>query len=176
MKDLFQSVPQVGCVEWIGLRPARREPLIVVPQVTVDSETGLDGDRYDGKPGGKRMVTLIQAEHLAAVAQILGQSSVDPGLLRRNIVVSGINLLSLNAPGLELEFEIGSARLKMTGNCHPCSRMEENLGPGGYAAMRGHGGITSTVIRSGKICLGDSVQLCLPLTESADELGASNTQ
>ena len=78
---------------------------------------------------------------------MLGQGSVDPGLTRRNIVVRGINLLAMK----DKQFQIGEVVLEMTGLCHPCSRMEENLGPGGFNAMRGHGGITARVIKGGKV-------------------------
>ncbi len=161
MKQLLATMPQVGKVEWIGVRPGRREPLDVLPSVDVSLE-GLVGDRYRGKAGGPRMVTLIQQEHIATVASILNIEAIDPGLLRRNLVVSGINLQALK----KRRIQIGGAILEVTGNCPPCSRMEENLGSGGYNAMRGHGGITATVIQGGTINCDDSVKC---LTEATNE-------
>ena len=63
--------------------------------VQIDLDKGLEGDRFSGRTGNPRQVTLIQQEHLAVIAACLGQESIDPSLLRRNIVVSGINLLAL---------------------------------------------------------------------------------
>lgn len=150
---LLSSVPRAGTVEWIGVRPARREPMIVVDSAEAREGRGLTGDRFRGGASSKRQVTLIQAEHLTVIGQLLGRDTVDPALLRRNIVVSGINLLSLNGA----QFTIGGALLEGTGGCHPCSRMEETFGPGGYSALRGHGGITARVIRDGIIRVGDRV-------------------
>ena len=155
MKQLLATMPQVGRVEWIGVRPGRREPIKVLPSVNVSLE-GIVGDRYRGKAGGPRMVTLIQQEHITTVASILKLEAIDPSLLRRNVVVSGINLQALK----KRRIQIGHAILEVTGNCPPCSRMEENLGSGGYNAMRGHGGITATVIHDGEISCGDAVK-CL---------------
>lgn len=143
-----------GRVQWIGLRPAREEKLNVVTEVQATVEKGLVGDRFSGKPGADRQVTLIQSEHLDVVAGLLGEASIDPGLLRRNIVVSGINLTALKGT----EFAIGDAIFRGTGACPPCGRMERNLGPGGFSAMRGHGGITATVIQDGTISIGDEVR------------------
>ena len=155
IKELLRTIPQVGTVEWLSIRPARKEPVQLVQSITIDEETGIVGDHFSGKPGSKRQVTLIQAEHLPVIAAILQTDEIDPILLRRNIVVRGINLQSLR----NLEFQIGDAILFGTGPCAPCSRMEENLGPGGYNAMRGHGGITAKVIQSGKVSVGDQVAI-----------------
>jgi MOSC domain-containing protein YiiM len=155
MKRLLNTLPQTGRVEWIGLRPAKRVDMQIVESAQVTTENGLVGDRYSGQ-SGKRQVTLIQQEHLDAVAKFLSIEKIDVALTRRNILVSGINLLALK----DHQFRIGeSVILETTGHCHPCSRMEENFGPGGYNAMRGHGGLTTRVILGGTIKVGDVVRL-----------------
>jgi MOSC domain-containing protein YiiM len=156
LNELMQTFAHSGKVEWLSYRPGptSRGEVLVVDEIEVSEKKGIENDRYKGN-SKKRQVTLIQAEHIEAVSEILKKESIDPTLLRRNIVVSGLNLLALN----NLEFKIGDAILKMTGYCHPCSRMEQNLGMGGYNAMRGHGGITCMVIKGGKIKIGDAVSL-----------------
>lgn len=154
LKELMKTLPQQGQVEWLGIRAQRRAPLISLESIIVSSVDGIDGDHYKAR-SQKRQVTLIQAEHLKAIAGFLGRESVKPESLRRNIVVSGINLLALK----EKQIAIGEVVLEMTGLCHPCSRMEEEFGPGGYNAVRGHGGITAQVHRDGVIRLGDSIRI-----------------
>lgn len=154
IKELMRNMPQTGRVEWVSIRPGRRVPVQPLEEVLAIEDEGLSGDHY-GKKGGNRQVTLIQAEHLDSVASILKIEKADPGLTRRNIVVSGINLLAF----ADQQFRIGEAVLEMTGACHPCSRMEENFGEGGYNAMRGHGGITARVVQGGTIRIGDEVKL-----------------
>ncbi|CAN5409026.1 MOSC domain-containing protein [soil metagenome] len=141
-----------GRVTWIGVRPARKAPLVALDRAEITRETGLVGDHYSGRPGGKRQVTLIQAEDLAAIAGYLGRD-VTPGDLRRNLVVAGINLRALK----DRRFQVGEAVLEATDDCHPCSRMETLLGPGGYNAVRGHGGITARVVNGGLVRMGDAV-------------------
>ncbi len=155
LHQLLRTLPQRGCVQWIGLRPGREEPMVTVQAVDVEIGSGLVGDRYKGNVESTRQITLIQAEHLVALGSVLGRAPIDPGLLRRNIVVTGINLLALH----QARFRIGPVLLEGTGLCHPCSRMEAALGPGGYNAMRGHGGITAKVLEAGRVRLGDEVSL-----------------
>jgi MOSC domain-containing protein YiiM len=151
-KELFDQFSQAGSVAWIGIRSDRKIPLTETRSVMAIQDRGLAGDRYQ-KKGGSRQVTLIQQENLDSIASFLGKDKIDPQQTRRNIVVRGINLLALKGK----QFKIGEAILEYSGDCHPCSRMEENLGPGGYNAMRGFGGITAKVIKSGEIILNSSV-------------------
>ena len=156
---LMNAPVRPGLVEWIGLRPARRGDMQVVDVAILDAHSGIVGDRYAGR-SGNRQVTLIQSENLAAIAAHLGLDCVLPGQLRRNVVVSGLNLLALK----DRPFRLGTALLQMTGDCHPCSRMEEIFGPGGYNAVRGHGGITARVLEAGEVRVGGAIRPCASIS------------
>jgi MOSC domain-containing protein YiiM len=166
LSALFAAPMQPGHVVWIGVRPERGAPLISLESVAAEAGKGLKGDRYKTKSNGARQVTLIAAESLAAIASYMRRAEVGPALLRRNIVVQGINLLALK----NKRFRIGEAILEYSGECHPCSRMEDNLGVGGYNAVRGHGGITARILESGNIACGDPVQV-VAMTETGKESG-----
>ena len=152
INELLDTLPQLGKLEWIGIRPGKQQPMLSQNSADLSTKLGLVGDRYQGR-SGDRQITLLQAEHLPVIASLSGHDKVPPELLRRNLLVSGINLLALK----DKTFYIGSAELVGTGLCHPCSRMESLLGPGGYNAMRGHGGITARVVSDGQTKLGDTV-------------------
>ena len=147
-------VPQVGTVTWIGVRPERDAPMRELDEVVADVDHGLVGDRY--RSAGSRQVTLMQAEHLPVIGALTGARTIEPELLRRNLVVSGINLLSVR----KLRFAIGDEVILVgTSACAPCEKMEEALGPGGFQAMRGHGGICARIERGGRIRRGDRVRV-----------------
>lgn len=149
---LMANLPRPGRVEWIGLRPKRDVPMQAVEEALAQTGIGLVGDRYAGG-SGKRGVTLIQAEHLPAIAALAGRDSLDPALLRRNVVVSGLPLVALKGR----RFRLGEALLEGTEDCDPCSRMEDALGPGGYNAMRNHGGLCARILEGGRIRRGDAL-------------------
>ena len=153
----METLPQQGHVTWIGLRPAKKATMQIVDTVDAYTDTGLVGDRYSGRTG-KRQVTLIQQEHLSVIASMMNIPTCPPEMLRRNIAVSGLNLLALK----NKKFHIGTAIFEYTGLCHPCSFMEDIFGEGGYNAIRGHGGITARVIQNGVIKLNDIVHTHAP--------------
>lgn len=153
MARLLDAPMRPGRLVWIGLRPERRAPMVAVEQALLEPGRGLAGDRWRGAATGGRQVTLVSAEHLGAIAGFLGLDAVAPERLRRNLVVEGVNLLALKGR----RFRVGDALLECSGECHPCSRMEEEFGPGGYNAVRGHGGITARVVEGAVIRIGGTV-------------------
>lgn len=166
LRDLTKHMHQPGRLDRIYVRPAQGAPCLSLDQTLALPQLGLKGDRASIKPssqanGSKRQVTLLQAEHLPVIAALTGQKKVDPALLRRNLIVSGFNLLAAKSlfKDQPMQLCIGEVVLEITGPCEPCSRMEHVLGRGGYNAMRGHGGVTARVIRGGLLTTGDTVRL-----------------
>jgi MOSC domain-containing protein YiiM len=164
LQALSLGFPRDGTLDRILLRPRRGVPMVAVASVAAIEGLGLAGDRTAQRPGarvgGKRQVTLIQSEHLPVIASLLGRERIDPAVLRRNLVVSGINLLAARSLFRDrpLVLRIGDeVEIEVSGPCEPCSRMEQALGVGGYNALRGHGGVTAGVLKGGSINLGDAV-------------------
>ena len=151
---LMATLPQTGRVEWIGLRPGRHATMQEADEAIAVTGAGLVGDRYMSSSGvGKRGVTLIQAEHLPVIAALSGHDALPPATFRRNLVVSGLPLVALKGR----RFRVGDVLLEGTDACDPCSLMEAALGPGGYNAMRGHGGLCARIVEGGTLRRGDRV-------------------
>ena len=143
-------------IEWIGVRPRRREPLMAVTEAEAVADLGLRGDhRMTKTPGSGRQVTFISREFVTQIEQHLGKNGLDPAVLRRNIVVSGINLNALRRQ----QFWFGEALFEATQLRHPCARMEAEPGPGGGVALVGYGGLCAKVLQTGQIAIGDSLRL-----------------
>lgn len=149
LAEMMSRHASKGRLDWIGLRATRRS--LVAP--VADVEVTLDGLTGDHGRAGKRAVTLIQAEHLPVIASLCGRGEVHAAELRRNLVVSGINLAALRKG----QVRIGNVVVMIEGPCPPCSRMEEILGSGGYNAVRGHGGWYASVVDPGRLRVGDTV-------------------
>ena len=171
MDQLKRNFVQTGRVEWIGLRPARGLPMKQVMQANAVAGTGLEGDRAGGYSGSKRQVTLIQSEYLAVVQSFLPAVDVTPANLRRNLVISGINLNAL----LKQVVVIGDVQMEITGLCHPCKKLEQQLGLGVFNALRGHGGLTAKILSSGPICIGDALEVRLQEIPGQEQQGSQAT-
>ena len=124
--------------------------------VTVDQ--GIHGDfRGSLKPGrNKRQVTVMAVEGWRDAAREL-DISVPWEQRRVNLLVEGLRLEETE--GARIVFDSGLV-LEVTGECDPCSRMEE-IAPGLKAVLLPHwrGGVTTKVIESGPIRVGDNVRI-----------------
>jgi MOSC domain-containing protein YiiM len=163
IKDLTRQFCQTGKLEAIYLRPARGVRCNQVGNAKALAGRGLQGDRTalvasKNPLGSNRQVTLIQAEHIVVLEKLLNKP-IDAAKLRRNLVVSGINLLAAKSlfKDQTMHLTIGEVVLEITGPCEPCSKMETELGTGGYNAMRGHGGVNARVVIGGELTLGDTI-------------------
>jgi MOSC domain-containing protein YiiM len=167
LRRLLRHFATPGRIEAIVLRPARDRPALSVAATQALAGRGLDGDRsaaHGAARAGasKRQVTLLQAEHLPLIAAWSGRRAVDAAALRRNLLVSGLNLIAARSlfADQRLLLRVGSdAVFEISGPCDPCSKMEGVLGPGGLNALRGHGGMTARVLADGRVCVGDNVRI-----------------
>ena len=163
LRELTTQFAQAGKLNAIYLRPARSIACVKTSIATALTGCGLQGDRASlaasrNPLGSNRQVTLIQAEHIAVISSLMNKP-FDAALLRRNLVVSGINLLAAKSlfKDQPMHLTIGDVVLEITGPCEPCSKMEATIGKGAYNAMRGHGGVNARVIKGGELRLGDCV-------------------
>ncbi len=160
LRELTRRFAGAGRVEAIFLRPRRGAPAVSVEEVLAVEGRGLEGDRsMAARAGHKRQATLLQQEHLPVIAALAGLSAIDASTLRRNLVVSGLNLIAARTLFADqaMQLRIGDVLMEISGPCEPCSKMEAALGAGSYNAMRGHGGMTARITRGGRLRVGDAV-------------------
>jgi MOSC domain-containing protein YiiM len=177
LRQLTQRAAHSGRLQAIYLRPSRELAAVAVQRAQALAQCGLVGDRSSlreprpGNAGSRRQVTLLQAEHLPLIAAFLGRDQpIDAAQLRRNLIVSGLNLLAAKTLFVErpLRLRIGDQVLvEVTGPCEPCSKMEAVLGFGAYNALRGHGGVTARVLQGGWISVQDEVHLVVESGQAA---------
>ena len=163
LRALTTNFAQAGQLNAIYCRPARGIMCVQNYSALAIAGRGLQGDRTaltisQNPLGSNRQITLIQAEHIAVIAALMNKR-FDPALLRRNLVISGINLLAAKSlfKDQPMHLMINDVILEVTGLCEPCSKMEVSLGHGAYNALRGHGGVTARVIKGGELKQGDYV-------------------
>lgn len=126
---------------------------------------GLLGDHGSLDPaqiGGNRQITLMQAEHLPVVAALLARSgeTISPACFRRNVVVSGLNLLAIlhRRPHARPLLRFGADVLvEIVEPCEPCGWLELTLGRGAVVASHGHGGVCGRIVEGGRLSVADPV-------------------
>ncbi len=121
-------------------------PLVEVPEVEVVTGRGIVGDRFfDYKQDYKGQVTFFSQEVYESVASQFEVTDLGPGVFRRNIVVSGVDLNTL----IGKEFTVQGVQFRGMAECSPCEWMNLAFAPGAEAALKGRGGLRAQVLTDG---------------------------
>ena len=121
-------------------------PIREVNAVECVAGRGLRGDRYfDHKADYKGQVTLFSQEVFGELQRALHVPQVSPAALRRNLLVSGADLNEL----IGQQFELQGVRFEGTEECRPCYWMDEAVGPGANAWLKGRGGLRCRILSDG---------------------------
>ena len=134
----------------VGLQTceASRAPMKIQNQLNANINYGFVGDRH-AKENGKRQILILDKE-------ILDRFDLPVGALRENITVE-------NAAVQQMEkgtrISLGSeVILEITGDCPPCSRMDE-IREGLQDQLVGQRGVLARVIEGGTVRTGESISL-----------------
>lgn len=133
----------------LNIAPGSRLPMRSVQEVTAEAGVGLVGDRYHG--ARHRHVTIQSRQLLERAAEELGHP-VEPAQTRRNVTVDAGEIPT--RPGTRVR--IGDVLLEVVRVSAPCRLLDDWIGPGAAAALRGRPGSTLT---SGTIRVGDPVEV-----------------
>ncbi len=140
------SQQTTGTVVDIRLNVAKGQPMQVVRSVQVSAGEGLVGDRH-AKKGSSRQILLVDQS-------VLEKHSLQPGQLRENVTVQGMDVRSLEEGDSltlgDIEFTVGEL-------CDPCGNMDA-VRPGLQEAIHGERGLFLTPIGKGMLSVGDRLQ------------------
>ncbi|MEH2423577.1 MAG: MGMT family protein [Nostoc sp.] len=108
---------------------------------------GIEGD-INADPISPRQVLIVRYEDILDL-------SINPGELRENIVIMGIEFDNF-IPGSLLTFESGAA-IRLTFHCEPCKRIAHLVES--LKSIQGKRGILGVVIKSGEIQVGSNFRV-----------------
>jgi MOSC domain-containing protein YiiM len=128
-------------------------PLVEVSRIECVAGRGIRGDRfYDYRQKYKGQITFFSAEVFEELSRHFGLTNKSPAVLRRNVIVSGIDLHDL----IGEEFAIQGVRLRGTGHCAPCYWMDQAFAPGTEKFLKKNGGLRAEIMSNGVIAVGDA--------------------
>ena len=128
-------------------------PLVEVEQIECVAGHGIRGDRFfDYKDDYKGQITFFSAEIFEALTRHFGLTNKSAGALRRNVIVSGVDLNDL----IGEEFSIQGVKLRGTAHCRPCYWLDQALVRGTEEFLQGNGGLRAQIVSDGLISVGEA--------------------
>jgi len=117
-----------------------------VEEAVCHAGQGIAGDRYHGEDlGSKTQVTFVSREVVDEMCGALGVARPDYSALRRNVLVSGVDLNAL----IGKTFALGGVVFEGVEECRPCYWMDEAVAPGANAFLAGRGGLRCRILAGG---------------------------
>jgi MOSC domain-containing protein YiiM len=128
-------------------------PLVEVQRIECVAGRGIRGDRYfDYRKDYKGQITFFSMKIFRKLEAAFGLMSKSPGLLRRNVIVSNVDLNDL----IGVDFEIQGVKFRGTGHCKPCYWLDTAFAPGTEDFLRENGGLRAQILSDGAIATGDA--------------------
>ena len=134
-------------------RPQDDYPLLEVPRIDCVAGHGIRGDRFfDYRENYKGQITFFSSEVFGQLAERFQLRAKSPGVLRRNVIASGVDLKEL----IGTEFQIQGVQFRGTGHCKPCSWLDTAFAPGTEEFLRRDGGLRAEILTDGTIEVGEA--------------------
>ena len=134
-------------------QPPGTSPLIERERIECVAGKGLLGDRYfDHAEDYKGQITFFSAEVFERLCAHFGIREKPARVLRRNVIVSGVDLLSL----IGCDFEIQGVQFRGTQHCAPCEWMDVAFAPGAKEFLKRNAGLRAKILSDGELRVGDA--------------------
>ena len=128
-------------------------PLLEVERIECIAGHGIRGDRYyDYSENYQGQITFFSGEVFESLARNFGLTSTSPGVLRRNVIVSGVDLNKL----IDEEFVIQGVRFRGTGHCKPCYWLDQAFAAGTERFLEKNGGLRAQILTDGALAVGEA--------------------
>jgi MOSC domain-containing protein YiiM len=134
-------------------QPPGTSPLIERERIECVAGKGLLGDRYfDHAEDYKGQITFFSAEVFERLCAHFNIREKPAGILRRNVIVSGVDLLSL----IGCDFEVQGVQFRGTQHCAPCEWMDVAFAPGAKEFLKENAGLRAKILTDGELRIGDA--------------------
>lgn len=128
-------------------------PFLETERVECVAGRGLRGDRFfDYADDYKGQITFFSREVFDLMTQYFGVTTKSPGVLRRNLIVSGVDLMDL----IGKEFELQGVRFCGSAHCKPCYWMDTAFAPGAEKFLALRGGLRARILSDGEVHVGEA--------------------
>ncbi len=131
--------------------PAGQHAIRAVSECRCVAGQGIEGDRFFGhKENYKGQITFFSWAVFEALRKAVGAPDASPSAMRRNVLIEGVDLNGL----IGREFTLQGVRFAGVEECRPCAWMNEAVGPGAEAFLKGQGGLRARILSDGILRVG----------------------